>query len=99
MATLTVSQILAANSDVPDAGPNASQECNVLDEYDEKFHLVIENTDIPLANARYRILASSGESFEGRTDSQGFTERVRTRTAATLTVEIFDEGSGDVSAS
>jgi type VI secretion system secreted protein VgrG len=60
------------------------------DLFDEQFHFVLPGTDIPITNTPYRITASTGEVFEGVTDAQGFTERVRTDSAAHLTVEIFD---------
>lgn len=96
MTTLTPLQILMANSGISNENPTSLQDCaNALERYDEKFHLVIANTDIPLANTRYRILASSGEIFEGVTDSQGFTERVCTRKGVDLAVEVFDTDGDD----
>jgi uncharacterized protein (DUF2345 family) len=59
-----------------------------LREYDEQFHLV-SHINQPIENARYRITSSSGEIFEGTTDHQGYTQRVRTRDAVDLTIEIL----------
>ena len=58
--------------------------------FDEQFHLVMPGTDHPIANTRYRIIASSGEIFEGTTDAQGYTERVFTDKAATMEIEVFE---------
>jgi type VI secretion system secreted protein VgrG len=57
--------------------------------FDEQFHVVDKN-DIPVADVGYRIVASTGEIFEGITDAKGFTTRVKTRRPATLEIEILD---------
>lgn len=57
--------------------------------FDEKFHLIYEGTDIPMANQPYKITASNGEEFFGITDDHGFTERIRTDEAVSLSVEIL----------
>ncbi|MGZ8318318.1 MAG: type VI secretion system Vgr family protein, partial [Telluria sp.] len=75
------SQAKAQIKDLPDTR---------VDMFDEQFHLVLSGTDRPIANTRYRITASTGETFDGVTDAQGFTERVRTESASKLSVEVFD---------
>lgn len=91
MPIYSSAQINSANDEVPDSEPGPQQDCSRgLREFDEKFHLVVANTDIPLPNAQYRIITSSGEIFEGRTDAEGYTKRVRTKSAATLTIEVLD---------
>lgn len=42
-----------------------------------------------MANQPYKVLASNGEEFSGITDENGFTERIRTDEAVSLTVEVF----------
>jgi type VI secretion system secreted protein VgrG len=65
------------------------QSCGVeLREYDEQFHLV-SRANQPIADAHYRITTSTGEIFEGRTDCQGFTQRIKTHAAVELTIEIL----------
>jgi hypothetical protein len=86
-----VQSLAEANENVPDTEPGAHQDCRgALDRFDEQFHMVVAGTELSMANAHYRIRASTGEIFEGVTDSRGFTERIRTPTSADLTIEIFD---------
>lgn len=61
-----------------------------LDVYDEQFQLIQTGTDRVLPNVRYRITTAGGQVFEGRSDAQGFTERIRTDNAEALQIEIFD---------
>jgi uncharacterized protein (DUF2345 family) len=86
-----------ANREVPNTTPSTRQDCkDGIRKFDEQFHLVIHGTEIPIAHVRYRITASTGEIFEGVTDSSGFTERVKTDHVATLTIEVFDHELGEV---
>ena len=55
----------------------------------QQFHLVYNGTDIPIAFARYRLIASTGEIFEGVTDENGYTDRIVLESAATLDIEIL----------
>ena len=55
----------------------------------QQFHLVYNGTDIPIAFARYRLIASTGETFEGVTDENGYTDRIVLESAATLDIEIL----------
>jgi uncharacterized protein (DUF2345 family) len=84
-------QAYPANINVPDSAPTHVQDCSDgIRKFDEQFHLVIFGTEIPIAHTRYRIVASTGEIFEGRTDSFGYTERVKTSYIASLSLEVFD---------
>jgi hypothetical protein len=88
----STSEVIRANDEVPNCPPDHTQNCsNGLKEFNERFHLVMANTDIPIGNRRYIISSSSGERFEGCTDSEGYTQRIRTKTAETLTIELFDD--------
>ncbi|MGZ3183759.1 MAG: PAAR domain-containing protein [Telluria sp.] len=60
-------------------------------EFDEQFRVVTEDGETPLVHRRYRIFASTGEEWHGRTDENGLTKRVSTTKAAELTLEVFDE--------
>jgi uncharacterized protein (DUF2345 family) len=55
----------------------------------QQFHLVYNGTDIPIAFARYRLIASTGETLEGVTDENGYTDRIVLESAATLDIEIL----------
>jgi uncharacterized protein (DUF2345 family) len=88
MSTENLRVIIAANRDVPDQLPSPVQNCrNDLREFNEQFHLV-SRVNQPLANAHYRITSSAGEVFEGVTDAQGYTERIKTHDAVDLVIEI-----------
>lgn len=93
MQIKSFNDVIESNKEVPAEKPGVTQDCSDgLDTYDEQFHFVDEN-DNPLKDIRYRISASTGEVFEGTSDLQGFSGRLRTRSPATLTIEVF-EGKG-----
>ena len=58
---------------------------------DEQFHLVDVDGETPLANRRYRITASNGQSWEGISNAEGLTKRVYTKTEVELAIEIFED--------
>ncbi|MBY4867665.1 hypothetical protein DIE14_14385 [Burkholderia sp. Bp9017] len=60
-------------------------------EYDEQYVLKNAKTGRPLARVSYRIHTSSGELFSGTTDSMGHTQRVATRCAEKLRIEIVEK--------
>jgi type VI secretion system secreted protein VgrG len=60
-----------------------------LQSYDEQFRLVSRDGGIPIANKRYRITASDGNSWEGISDSDGFTERVYTDSASDISLTLL----------
>jgi hypothetical protein len=57
--------------------------------FDEQFHLVDE-VDNYLAHRKYRITGSNGEFWEGISNSEGLTERIYTREAIEISIEIFE---------
>jgi type VI secretion system secreted protein VgrG len=57
--------------------------------FDERFHLVSEDGETPLAHRRYRITAEDGQCWEGTTNSEGLTERIYTVSEQKLSVEII----------
>jgi type VI secretion system secreted protein VgrG len=57
--------------------------------FDERFHLVAEDGEAPLAHRHYRIQAADGQCWEGVTNAQGLTERVYTSTPQELSIEIL----------
>ncbi len=60
--------------------------------YDQHFQLHDEHTGELLTNRLYKIHSASGIT-EGRTDSQGFTQKVSGYIAEEIRVEIFAEGA------
>ncbi|WP_254606808.1 hypothetical protein [Burkholderia contaminans] len=61
-------------------------------ECDEQYVLKNEKTGQPLVGVPYRIHTSSGRVFSGMTDSAGHTQRVATRYAEKLRIEIVEHG-------
>jgi type VI secretion system secreted protein VgrG len=59
-----------------------------IDGYDEQFHLVSAEGEI-LAHRPYRIVGGNGQVWEGVSDAEGLTQRIFTRTAVGLTVEVL----------
>jgi uncharacterized Zn-binding protein involved in type VI secretion len=57
---------------------------------DECFRIVGANGS-PCSGIRYRVRSASGHSWDGRTDDQGFTQRVSTREPEQLTVELLND--------
>jgi uncharacterized protein (DUF2345 family) len=55
----------------------------------QRFHLVHAGTDMPISFAKYRIISSTGEIFQGVSDEDGYTERVQVDVDATLDIEIL----------
>lgn len=80
----------AALPDLPGSKISQLDESNPA-LFDEQFHLVDADGETPLPNRRYRIIASNGQTWEGMTDSDGLTQRVYTRVAMDLSVEILPD--------
>jgi type VI secretion system secreted protein VgrG len=57
--------------------------------FDERFRLVGEDEETPLAHRRYRISAEDGQCWEGTTNSEGLTERIYTVSEQKLSIEII----------
>lgn len=86
-----VQLIAASNENVPDSAPTPIQNCTGgLGKYNEKFHLVALEDGRQLANVNYRVVTSTGETFEGKTDAYGFTERITTALPVKLKIEILN---------
>ena len=58
--------------------------------HDRQMQLMDEETGEILSNHRYRLVASSGEEFEGVTDANGMTERLGTDHMAVIDIELLD---------
>jgi type VI secretion system secreted protein VgrG len=72
--------------------PTSNTEIPVAEvEFDEGFHLV-DSAGVALPNTGYRITGSNGQVWEGTTDSDGLTERVRTPNPVNLSIEILEAG-------
>jgi hypothetical protein len=82
--------ILEENRDALIDEPTARQNCgDGLSKFDERFHVITTDGE-SVVNVRYRICTSTGEVFEGFTDSRGFTARIWTEFPADLTIELFE---------
>lgn len=57
--------------------------------YDEQFVLA-DDSDRPLGNVRYRVVADTGQTFSGTTDSAGRTRRFDADTAAFLKIYTME---------
>ena len=60
--------------------------------FDEQFHLVHADTDLPLAHHRYRITSSDGQVWEGISDEDGLTERIHAQVEVELSIDFLDDG-------
>lgn len=60
-------------------------------DFDECFRLTEPDGSTPLSGRRYRIIAASGQTWEGRTDADGLTLRVTTPDMTDLTLEILPD--------
>ncbi|MGS0897429.1 hypothetical protein ACVBGC_33680 [Burkholderia stagnalis] len=63
------------------------------DEHDEQYVLCDERSGRPLAHVRYRIYTTSGRIVSGVTDSEGNTQRVTTRHAEKLRLEVMENSN------
>jgi len=60
-------------------------------EHDQQVIVLDHRTDMAIPNRRYRIKVEDGQIFEGVTDSDGLTERFKSKTAfAQFEIEILD---------
>ena len=67
--------------------PISNPALPIVDGFDERFRLVDEH-DRAMPHCRYKIKSSCGNTWEGVSDAQGFTQRVFTETPSTLEIEI-----------
>lgn len=58
-----------------DGSPNAAKLPNTETAHDQQIVLRWIGTGEPMTNQRYRIVTEDGQTFEGRTDNNGMTER------------------------
>lgn len=59
--------------------------------YDQHFVLTDDETGQPLANRHYRMTCN-GKVIEGKTDSNGKTEKISSDDPAEVTIEVMPEG-------
>jgi type VI secretion system secreted protein VgrG len=59
--------------------------------FDEQFQLVGSDGHTPVTNRRYRIVADDGQTWEGRSDSGGLTQRVRTNSFVKLSLLLLPD--------
>lgn len=64
--------------------------CAINDEHDEQYVLCDERSGRPLVHVQYRIYTTSGRVFSGVTDFEGNTQRVATRRAEKLRLEVVE---------
>jgi type VI secretion system secreted protein VgrG len=60
-------------------------------EFDEQFQLVGSDGHTPIINRRYRIVADDGQTWEGRSDAGGLTQRVTTRSSVKLSLLLLPD--------
>lgn len=70
------------------ATPTESVANNNFDQY---FRLINQHTGAPLVGVRYRIVTDNGERYEGRTDSQGYTQRVSSDLDISATLHVIED--------
>jgi uncharacterized protein (DUF2345 family) len=59
------------------------------EEHDQHFRLIDEATGEVLVNQPYKLTASTGETLEGISNENGFTEKIATQGEADITVELI----------
>jgi type VI secretion system secreted protein VgrG len=59
--------------------------------FDEQFQLVGSDGHTPVINRRYRIVADDGQTWEGRSDGGGLTQRVITRSSVKLSLLLLPD--------
>ena len=59
--------------------------------YDQRFHVTNPRTGQPLRDMPYRIVTDDGDELEGRTDAQGYTQRITSDQAVSATLHVYDE--------
>ncbi len=59
--------------------------------FDEQFQLIGSDGHTPIVNRRYRITADNGQTWEGRSDDRGLTQRVVTRSSAKLSLLLLPD--------
>ncbi|WP_230944796.1 hypothetical protein [Burkholderia cepacia] len=48
-------------------------------------------TGRPLQDVLYRIVTDDGDEIEGRTDANGYTEKIYAKSAVIATIDVFEE--------
>jgi len=59
--------------------------------FDEQFQLIGSDGHTPITNRRYRITAEDGQTWEGRSDDRGLTQRVVTRSSVKLSLLLLPD--------
>jgi hypothetical protein len=79
----TAGEAAALNGRKPDVADRSFARSVAV--HDEQFTL-LDDTRLPLANVRYRIVTDTGQIFTGTTDTAGQTHRIATAAAASLKI-------------
>lgn len=58
-------------------------------EYNQRFLLVNENTEEPLADTYYEMISKSAEYVSGRTDKNGYTEKIHVQSEEDIEIRVF----------
>jgi len=59
--------------------------------FDEQFQITDSDGHTPIINRRYRIVADDGQTWEGRSDDRGLTQRVVTSSPAKLSLLLLPD--------
>lgn len=80
-------QSYATTHDRGPAAMNSEDEAK----FDEQFQIISGDGITPIADRRYRITADDGQTWEGRSDSQGLTQRVVTSSSVKLSLTLLPD--------
>jgi hypothetical protein len=58
-------------------------------EYNQRFLLVNENTEDPLADTYYEIKSKSGDIVTGKTDDEGYTVKIQSHEEEEFEITVF----------
>ena len=59
--------------------------------FDEQFRLTAADGHTPISNRSYRIVADNGQIWEGRSDDEGFTQRVTTKSSVKISLFLLPD--------
>lgn len=88
----------ASMADKPERDELLSTESTEQKEYDQHFRVLNEKDGKPLVNISYKITMPSGETTEGKTDSDGCTKIVRADSPLIAKLEVPYYGHNSSSA-
>lgn len=58
-------------------------------DYNQSFQIIDENTDEPIPDAYYEMKDSSGNIISGRTDANGYTQKLHAVKAMDLEINVY----------